>query len=63
MTTLLCEQEPAVKELLGIPDGFLTAAHVALGWPLLPFPARLDRLPLEEIAYVDEFGVPISSRI
>ena len=63
LTTLLCEQEPAVKELLGIPDGFLTAAHVALGWPLLPFPARLDRLPLEEIAYVDEFGVPISSGI
>ena len=59
LTTLLCESEADVKELLGIPDGFITAAHVAMGWPLLPFPKQLSRLPLDEIAYVDRFGASI----
>ncbi len=59
LTTLLCEREPDVKELLGIPDGFATAAHLAMGWPLLPFPKKLTRRPLEEIAYVDQFGASI----
>src|SRR5262249_5795532 len=29
LTTLLCRYEPQVKELLEIPDGVITAAHVA----------------------------------
>jgi nitroreductase len=33
MTTALCRQEPAVKKLLGIPDGFALAALIALGHP------------------------------
>jgi nitroreductase len=56
LTTLLCAIEPQVKELLRIPDGIATAATVALGYPAKPFPKRLQRRPLEETAFVDEFG-------
>ena len=49
VTTLLCHEEPAVRELLQIPDGFLTAAHIAVGYPARAFPTRLTRSPVEEI--------------
>src|SRR6185295_5835779 len=53
LTTLLCRYEPQVKELLSIPDGVITAAHVALGWPERPLPRSLNRRPLSEIAFLD----------
>jgi nitroreductase len=56
LTTLLCAVEPEVKTLLGIPDGVLTAAMVALGWPEKPFPRRLARRPVEETCFVDAWG-------
>jgi nitroreductase len=59
LTTLLCAVEPQVKELLGIPDGIATAAVVALGWPDEPFPKRLHRRPLGEIAFADGWGRPL----
>ena len=61
LTTLLCAVEPQVKELLGIPHEFLTAAMVALGYPAKGFPKKLKRRPLEEIAFVDAFGVPLTA--
>src|SRR5690349_9651638 len=48
-TTLLCLSEPHVRELLAIPDGFLTACHIAVGYPERPFPTALTRTPVEEI--------------
>ncbi|WP_242424651.1 YhjD/YihY/BrkB family envelope integrity protein, partial [Frankia sp. EI5c] len=33
LTTLLVADEPAVAELLGIPAGYATAAHLAVGYP------------------------------
>ena len=59
LTTLLCLVEPEVKALLGIPDGVLTAAMVALGWPERPFPKRLARRPLGESCFVDGWGTPL----
>lgn len=56
LTTLLCHAEPQVKELLAIPDGIATAAHLAMGWPALPFPKSLSRRPLHEIAFADRYG-------
>ena len=56
LTTLLCYSEPEVKGLLGIPDDYLTAAHIAVGWPERPFPTRLSRRPLSEVAFLDSFG-------
>ena len=56
LTTLLCMYEPQVKELLGIPENILTAAHIAVGWPAKPFPKKLSRRPLSEMAFVDTYG-------
>jgi nitroreductase len=56
LTTLLCAFEPKVKKLLAIPDGFLTAAHVAVGYPERPFPKRLARRPLEDAVFGERFG-------
>jgi nitroreductase len=59
LTTLLCHVEPQVKELLNIPDGYATAAHVALGYLSVPFPKKLTRLPLSEVMFSEEFGKPM----
>jgi len=59
VTTLLCQSEPQVKELLAIPDEFLTAAHIAVGWPERPFPTRLSRRPLSDVAFLDSFGTAL----
>jgi len=56
LTTLLCIFEPQVKELLGIPEEYITSAHIAVGWPERPFPKKLNRMPVGEMAFVDTFG-------
>lgn len=56
LTTLLCAVEPQVKELLSIPDEFITAAMIPLGWPAVPFPRRVHRGPLSAMAFLDTFG-------
>lgn len=61
LTTLLCMYEPQVKELLGIPDGFVTAAHIGVGHPARAFPTRLARLPVEELAFDGTFGKPLTA--
>jgi hypothetical protein len=45
-----------MRTLLAIPQDFATAAMIALGWPARPFPHRLRRRPLDEIAFADRFG-------
>ena len=59
LTTLLCLVEPQVKTLLHIPDGVGTAAMIALGYPEKPFPTRLRRRPLGEMAFVDRYAIPL----
>jgi nitroreductase len=56
ITTLLCEYEAEVKELLAIPGEYLTACHVAAGYPERGFPTRLRRMAVEEMTFVDRFG-------
>jgi nitroreductase len=56
LTTLLCHEEVKVKALLNIPSDFATAAHLALGYLSVPFPAKLTRMPLHEVVFEDEFG-------
>lgn len=56
LTTLLCLFEPQVKELLEIPDGVITAAHIAVGHRPKPFPTRLDRIPVGEMVFTDTYG-------
>jgi nitroreductase len=55
-TTLLVAYEKEVKELLGIPEEYATAAHIVAGYPAKPFPKKLTRLSVEELAFVDTFG-------
>lgn len=59
LTTLLCMFEPQVKALLGIPEEYATAAHIAAGYPVKPFPTKLRRLPVEEIAFLNSFDHPL----
>lgn len=60
LTTLLCLFEPQVKELLGIPEEYATAAHIVAGYPTKPFPTKLTRHPVEEIAFMDSFDNPLT---
>lgn len=59
VTTLLCSDEPQVREMLAIPEGFVTACHIAVGYPDKPFPTRLKRSPVEEIVFAESFGTPL----
>ena len=61
-TTLLCAREPDVKRLLGIPDNFSTACHITAGYPARPFPQRLHRPEVRDLAFTDTFGVPLEAR-
>ena len=56
LTTLLCMYEPQVKELLSIPDGVITAAHIAVGHRPKDFPTKLDRISIDEIVFTDSYG-------
>jgi nitroreductase len=61
LTTLLCAREAEVKQLLGIPADYATAAHIAIGCPARPFPRHLRRRPVEELAFLERFdGAPLS---
>jgi len=59
LTTLLCEYDAEVRDLLEIPDTHLTACHLAAGYPERGFPTHLRRLPVEETTFVDRFGKSI----
>ncbi len=58
LTTVLVPVEDEARRLLRIPDGFRIAAHLAVGWPERPHPARLSRRPVEEFATRDCFDGP-----
>jgi len=60
ITTVLARQEPAVREVLGIPDGHALAALIALGHPARVV-TRLRREPVEAFTRVDRFdGEPFT---
>jgi len=57
VTTVLARQEPAAKELLGIPDDHVVAALIALGHPAKHV-TKLRRAAVEEFTTVDRFDGP-----
>ncbi len=59
LTTLLCGHEPQVRELLGIPDPWYTAAAVPIGYPLRRGHGALSRRPVEKMAFADTWGAPL----
>jgi nitroreductase len=60
LTTLLCMYEPQVKEMFAIPENLSTAAFIVAGYPAKPFPTKLFRRPVEEIAFMDGLDRPLT---
>ena len=59
-TSLLVADEPAMKRLLEIPDGYAIAGAISVGYRRDPFPSRLTRKPVEEFAVRNRFtGEPL----
>ena len=56
-TTMLVKQEPAVRELLGVPDEFAVAGVLALGKPVRQ-PRKLKRDAVDDFTTVDRFDGP-----
>jgi len=56
LTTLLCEREPEVRELLGIPDPWYTAAAIPIGYPVGRGHGPLIRRPVDQLVYADSWG-------
>ncbi len=59
LTTLLCEREAEVRELLGVPDPWYTAAAVPIGYPLLRGHGPISRRPVARMAFADAWGTPL----
>lgn len=57
MTTFLIRQEPAARELLGLPQHWAIAALVAIGEPVKQL-TKLARNPVESFTTVDRFDGP-----
>jgi nitroreductase len=55
MTTVLCRQEDAVRELLDVPPAFAVAGLIVLGHPVSQV-RKLRRKEVEEFSFVDRFG-------
>jgi hypothetical protein len=62
LTTLLCKEEQKVKTLLGIPEGWFTAAHVPIGYPVGGGHGPISRRPLEQMLSWDEFDQILARR-
>lgn len=56
LTTLLCREEVKVRALLDIPDGWFTAAHVPIGYPVGSGHGPISRKPLTDMLSWDRFG-------
>lgn len=58
LTTLLCQQEAAVKTLLNIPGDWYTCAHVPIGYPVLKGHGPISRRPLDKLVFADQWAQP-----
>ena len=59
LTTLLCQQEEAVRQILSIPEAWGTAATLPLGYPVLGGHGPISRRPVEKLSFQDSWGEPI----
>ena len=56
LTTLLCEVEPEMRELLAIPEPWATAAAVPIGYPVRRGHGPISRRPVAKLAFSDRWG-------
>ena len=57
-TTLIVPAEPALRELLMIPDGIGVAGHISVGHRADPWPSTLRRNPISEFTFGERYGEP-----
>ena len=55
LTTLLCYEEDAVKELLGIPEDWYPCAHVPVGYPVLGGHGSIRRRALGQMVRYNQW--------
>lgn len=60
LTTLLCQDEEAVRGVLGIPEPWGTAAAIPIGHPVLGGHGPISRRPIGKLAFDDVWGEPWS---
>ena len=58
LTTLLCVTEPAVRELLEIPEPWATCAAIPIGYPVLRGHGPLGRRSIKQLTYLDAWKIP-----
>ncbi len=63
LTTLLCQREADVKDLLQIPADWYTAAFVPIGYPVGRGHGPLTRRPVDKMAFADRWGAPLAPPI
>jgi nitroreductase len=56
LTTLLCLEEPKVRALLELPDGWYTCAHVPIGYAVGGGHGKIARKPIDKMVFTDRFG-------
>ncbi len=61
LTTLLCQDEPEVRELLAIPEPWATAAAIPIGYPVRGGHGPISRRPVEKLAFRDSWGTPFEA--
>ena len=59
LTTLLCESEPEIRQMLAIPQPWATAAAIPIGYPVGRGHGPISRRPLEDMTYLDSWGRPL----
>jgi len=59
LTTLLCMAEVELRPLFALPEPWCTAAFIPIGYPTGRGHGPLSRKPLEEMVYLDRWGVPL----
>lgn len=59
LTTLLCQEEREVRELLAIPSGWATCAHLPIGFPEGRGHGPVERRPVERVAFLDRWEQPL----
>ncbi len=58
LTTLLCSEEAAVRDLLAIPEPWGTAAAIPIGTPVLGGHGPISRRPVSKLAFADTWAEP-----
>jgi nitroreductase len=58
LTTLLCEHEDKVREILAIPQPWGTAAAVPMGYPVATGHGPIRRYPVKDMVYANRWGTP-----